>query len=53
MSAGAAKAEAAVVTFRRGRRVTGCVVDAQTCFTTSEAGKRTFFWDAYLSSSAR
>ena len=24
----AAKAEAAVVTFRRGRRVTGCVVDA-------------------------
>ena len=30
-----------------------CPVDAQTCFTTSEAGKRTFFWDAYLSSSAR
>jgi hypothetical protein len=25
----------------------------QTCFTTSEAGKRTFFWEAYLSSAAR
>ncbi len=25
----------------------------QTCCTTSEAGKRTFFWEAYLSSSAR
>lgn len=25
----------------------------QTCFTISEAGKRTFFWEAYLSSSAR
>lgn len=25
----------------------------QTCVTTSEAGKRTFFWEAYLSSSAR